>query len=66
MIAKAPPLKDSIAQLLRSGYCRSCIKQRLRLPGSSANEMDTIARTTPRGLVGRCVGCQADRGGRDA
>ena len=56
-----PTLKESIDKLLRSGYCRTCIKQRLRLQGSSANEVDTIASRTPRALAGVCVGCKADR-----
>jgi hypothetical protein len=56
-----PTLKESIDKLLRAGYCRTCIKQRLRLHGTSANEVDTIASRTPRGLAGVCVGCKADR-----
>ena len=62
MASGMPTLKESIDKLLRAGYCRTCIKQRLRLQGSSANEVDTIAGRTPRALAGVCVGCKADRG----
>jgi hypothetical protein len=60
--AQPPALKHTIDKLIREGYCRACVKQRLRLTGSSANEVETIARNTPRALAGVCVGCKADRG----
>jgi hypothetical protein len=57
-----PTLKESIDKLLRAGYSRTCIKQRLRLQRRSANEVETIAGRTPRALAGVYLGCKADRG----
>ena len=60
--AQPPALKHTIDKLIREGYCRACIKRRLQLTGSSANEVERIAMNTPRALAGVCVGCKADRG----
>jgi hypothetical protein len=54
-------LKHAIYKLVGEGYCRACIKQRLRLTSGSADEVEVIACNTPGGLDGVCLGCNASR-----
>lgn len=58
-VARMPGPENAVARLLREGYCTKCVKRRLQLEGTSAEEVDIIARRTA--LEGVCVGCAADR-----
>lgn len=61
-VVRLPTPAKHVDKKLRTGYCVVCIKRALGLSGTSADEVDIVARQrTPGALDGLCVECGKDR-----
>ncbi len=58
-VVKMPTPAHAVDKMLKEGYCARCIKNVLGLTGTSADEVDIVARRML--LDGLCIRCKIDR-----